>query len=91
MIVNSASVRKSEDGHHVVHSYKEFLCPACGRCMCHLSSALVGIKIRCIRCRAIWKLEDGKTSMIAPPKKLDGKMLLNWSEKFVNQELRSQK
>ena len=81
-MTQNASVSTDEQGQVVVAAYKEFRCPACGRCLFELQGKVV-LKITCGRCRGAWKLEaDGSTKMIRPPRHIAGKMFLDGVEKF---------
>lgn len=69
----NASIAPNPQGGHTVTAYKEFLCPACKRFLCEMKQGV--IRIRCSRCKALWKLEDGVSTMIKPPKKVGGNII----------------
>ena len=81
-MTQNASVSIGEHGQVIVTAYKEFRCPACGRCLLEVQGE-AKIKIVCGRCRGVWKLEaGGTTKMIKPPRHIAGKILLDIVEKF---------
>ena len=77
----TADISKDASGQFAVTAYKQFDCPACGRFMCELVESSV-VKIQFGRCGARWKFDSGKSTMIRPPKKIAGKMLLDGVEKL---------
>jgi phage FluMu protein Com len=80
-MTHNASISKDEQGQFVVTAYKEFHCPACGRILFE-SQLPPALKIICNRCRGMWKIGNGESVMLRPPKHISGKMLLNGVEKF---------
>ena len=77
----NASVMKQENGQFKVTAYKAFLCPACERLLCELQGNYGVMRIACSRCKAIWRLEDNKTTMVRPPRHVAGKNMLDVIEK----------
>ena len=80
MTVN-ASIQSDGHGGHQVVAYTELCCPACGRCLCE-SNGETAIRIKCSRCKAFWRVENGVFEMLGAPKKVDGMLKKNIKEFF---------
>jgi len=69
----NASIRRSEQGFQVI-PYVDFRCPACGYRLCDVADNTF-VRIKCGRCKAIWRLENKQYEMIKPPEKITGDMV----------------
>ena len=84
-MTQNADIIPEGDGRHQVVAYRDFCCPACGRCLCSINGK-ANLKIQCSRCKAYWRVVEGEEPyMIKPPKHVAGKMLLDGVERFFKQ------
>jgi len=71
-MTHNASIEPLEHGYRVI-AFKEFSCPACQKMLCEINGSSF-IRIRCTKCKALWRIEGGKFEMVKPPERIDGAM-----------------
>lgn len=69
-MIYNASIEPTENGYRVIQ-YKQFSCPACQKVLCEINGSSF-IRIKCLKCKALWRIEDGRYEMVKPPERIDG-------------------